>query len=267
MAQAAAAAFGTTHSRRHRHRSDGERHGVAVSIDPCGTPATGIGQRCGGKAGSGNGAEHSARRSTARAAVGRRVFADGRSGDRHHTRREAASDGGPASLGRGHLRAEHRPQASVGDQRRTARGRGGRGMSNARGVRRHWRRSELHRIRAHCRRRIHVCRRPRRDRLVRRRRPVPRLSRRASRRGRARRTAGNTQAGRSAIGSIGRSGHRWTFQRDARRSSRGAIEAVPRRRARGTGHRRIAAGWPTPDRSDDRARGSAPASGLRHLER
>jgi hydroxypyruvate reductase len=80
----------------------------------------------------------------------------------------------------------------------------------------------------------------------------------ASRRRRPRRTAGNTQTGRSAIGPIGGSGHRRAFQRDARRCGRGTIEAVPCRRARGAGHRRIAAGWPTLDRSNDCACGSAP---------
>ena len=63
------------------------------------------------------------RRDAARAAVRRRVGADGGARRRRHPRGQARDDRAAAARRRRHPRAEHRSQASVGDQRRLARGR------------------------------------------------------------------------------------------------------------------------------------------------
>ena len=95
-------------------------------------------------------------RSACRAAVRRRLRADDTAGRRPHTCRQAADRAHVDGAERGHLRAEHRPQASVCDQGRPARGGGRRGGADAGGVRRGRRRSVGDRVGADRRRRKHI---------------------------------------------------------------------------------------------------------------
>ena len=97
------------------------------------------------------------RRDAARAAVRRRVGADGGAGRRHHARRQARDDRAAAARRRRHPRAQHRAQASVGDQGRLAGG--ARAAAPCRtlvDLRRRRRRPERHRVRADGRRRQHA---------------------------------------------------------------------------------------------------------------
>ena len=163
-----------------------------------------------------------------------------------------ATTAAAAARGRRHSRAQHRPQTSVGHQRRLARREGRRRVPDVRHLRRRRRRPQRHRVGADGARREHVPRHARHPAALRRRTRVSgdrHRSDHARRRGADRR---NTEGRRCAPCERADVHHRRPARRDGRRGARPkraattwSASTTPSSAKRAwPGHRIFARAWP-----------------------